>query len=183
MDAEDPVGIRRQLTRGGRGLSLPLGRDVTMAQASASARRLETALGPDVTVFASPGGGGPILRVLQLADAAQVAAVRPALEALIAEFRETAAGLVGQMEHEEVESVRYRGANWCADPHGEHCRFENEETGEIVEAQIYFPDRVDPYFLLEYARTSGRHHAVVDVCVEGFHDMCRLLDDMGVDYR
>jgi hypothetical protein len=182
METEDAADIRRRLTRG-QGLTVQLGQDVTTQQASASARRLQLALGLEVTVFVSQVGRAPTLRVLQLADAAQAAAVRPALEDLIAEFREMAAGLVGQMEDEDVESVEYRGATWWAHLHGEHCRFENGETGEVVEAQIYMPDRVDPYFLLEYARTSGRHDAVLDVCVEGFHDMCRLLDDMGVTYR
>ena len=52
-------------------------------------------------------------------------------------------------------------------------------AGALVEADVYDPGRIDPYFLLEYARTTGRHDAVADLCVEGFHDMCRLLDVAG----
>jgi hypothetical protein len=80
------------------------------------------------------------------------------------------------------ESVRYDDATWCLRPHGEHCQFANAASGEVVEANIYAPDIVDPDFLLDYAKTAGRHTAVVDACVEGFHDMCRLLDCAGIPY-
>jgi hypothetical protein len=173
----DPAGIRRRLARG-HGLTVSLGPSLTMPEATAVAQALRSALGPDVAVIASPKGGGPILRVLQLASDADAAAVLPALTMLVAEFREVAGALVEQLNAGDAGPD-----GWSLFPHGEHCRFENEATGEVVEADIHDPGRIDPYFLLEYARTTGRHHAVADVCLEGFHDMCRLLDLAGVDYR
>jgi hypothetical protein len=140
----------------------------------------------------APGGAGPILTVLQLVSDSEAATVRPALEGLVAEFRLLANGLVGQMEAgsssvddldtDYPDSVRYNDATWCLHQHGEHCRFEDAGSGVVVEANVYAPDVLDPYFLLEYAKTSGRHGAVVDACVEGFHDMCFLLDRAGIPY-
>ncbi|WFE47737.1 hypothetical protein [Verrucosispora sp. WMMD1129] len=187
----DPADIRPRLARG-RGLRIPLGETVTMPVAAAAARSLRIALRPDVAVFASSSGGGPMLTVLQLVSDSDAATVRPALESLVAEFRLVANALVAQMgtyssplsgpDTECPESVRYDDATWYLHPHGEHCQFENAASGEVVETNIYAPDVVDPYFLLQYAKTSGRHSAVVDACVEGFHDMCRLLDRAGIPY-
>ncbi|MGI5524527.1 hypothetical protein ACQEUX_26815 [Micromonospora sp. CA-259024] len=187
----DPADLRRRVARG-RGLVVVLDETVTMPAATAAARALRVALQPDMAVFASAGRQGPIVTVLQLVSDSEAATVRPALENLVAEFRRVAAALVEQMEAgsspvsdvdaDPPESVRYHGATWYLYPHGEHCQFENSASGEVVEANIYAPDLVDPYFLLQYAKTSGRHGAVVDACVEGFHDMCRLLDHAGIAY-
>jgi hypothetical protein len=175
-EALDPANVRLQLARG-HGLRIHLGENVTMPAATAAARALRTALQPDVAVFASHRGGGSILTVLQLVSDSEAVTVRPALENLVAEFRLLANALVGQMgayssplrdsDTECPDSVRYHNATWYLDPHGEHCRFDNAASGEVVEANISAPDVVDPYFLLQYADTSGRHRAVVDACVEG----------------
>ncbi|MFI6236629.1 hypothetical protein ACIBD9_23975 [Micromonospora sp. NPDC050784] len=187
----DPADLRRRVARG-RGLVVVLNETVTMPAATATARALRVALQPDMAVLASAGRQGPILTVLQLIGDSEATAVRPALENLVAEFRRVAAALVEQMEAgsspvsdgdaDPPESVRYRDATWYLFPHGEHCQFENAVSGEVVEANIYAPGLVDPYFLLQYAKTSGRHGAVVDACTEGFHDMCRLLDHAGIAY-
>jgi hypothetical protein len=186
-DVPDPEEIRRRLARG-HPLSILLGKTATMAAADAAARALRTALPSDVDAFSSPDlGEGPTVTVLQLVTDSQAAAVRPALDALVAEFRQVAGALVGRMRaaggdagEDFPETVRFRRATWYLDPHGEHCRFENAATGEIVEVDMDDPDAIDAYFLLLYAQTSGRHGAVLDICVEGFHDMCRLLDLAGV---
>ncbi|RZT77819.1 hypothetical protein EV382_0982 [Micromonospora violae] len=187
----DPADLRRRVARG-RGLIVVLDETVTMPAATAAARALRVALQPDMTVFASAGRQGSILTVLQLVSDSEAAAVRTALENLVAEFRRVAAALVAEMEAgsspasdidaDPPESVRYHDATWYLYPHGEHCQFDNAVSGEVVEANIYAPDLVDPYFLLLYAKTSGRHDAVVDACAEGFHDMCRLLDHAGIAY-
>lgn len=187
----DPSDIRQRVARG-RGLFISLDEAMPMPTAALTARALQVALGPDVVVFASPQGRGPVLTVLRLVDDEEAARVRPALESLVAEFRRTAEALVKQMragmatgsddDTDYPESVRYRDATWDLYPHGEHCQFVNVASGEVVEASIYAPDSVDPCFLLEYAQSAGRHGAVVDACVEGFHDMCRLLDRAGISY-
>jgi hypothetical protein len=179
----DPADIRRELARG-RGLTIALDPSLAMPEATAVARNLRSALGADVAVFASPMAGGPVVRVLQLVGEADASAVRPALERLVAEFRAVAGALVERSNAlEDPEEVQHDGGTWSLFPHGEHCRFENDATGVVVEADIHDPGRIDSYFLLEYAQTTGRHDAVVDLCVEGFHDMCRLLDVAGVGYR
>lgn len=181
----DPADVRARLARG-RGLRISLGEAATTPAAEAATRVLRQALGADFTVFCTPGGGGAVLTVMQLVSEPEAAALRPLLDALVAEFRHTAAGLVHQMQladDDEPEAVHYDGAAWYLYEHGVHCRFENETNGQVVEANMYVPDAVDPYFLLEYAETSGRHGAVLDACVHGFSDMCRLLDLAGITYR
>ena len=191
VEVPDPADIRLRLARG-RGLVIPLDETVSMPTATAAARRLHAALQPDVTVFVSGKGRGPVLTALQLVNEAEAVRLRPAVESLIAEFRVMANALVGQMEDGSPspsdldtdcpDSVLFQGATWHLHPHGEHCRLENAASGEVVEANIDAPEVVDPYFLLQYAETSGRHGVVVDACVEGFHDMCRLLDSAGISY-
>lgn len=175
----DPADLRRRAARG-HGLHIPLGETVTTAAATEVARALQVALGPDMAVFASPRGGGPILTVLQLLSDAEAAALRPALERLVAEFRRHAKALVALLDNDPAESVRYRDATWLLYPHEPHCQFENAASGEVVEAHVYDPGLVDPYFLLLYGETSGRHGAVVEACVHGFHDMVRLLATIGI---
>lgn len=190
-EVPDPADVRRRVARG-RPLRISLGETVTMSEAEAAGRALQAALPPDVLVIVSSIGKvkGPSLNVLQLVTDAEAAAVRPALESLVAEFRQAAGALVTRMwdiagpdDHDAdwdyPETVRWRDTTWYLDLHGEHCRFEDEASGEVVEAQIYLPDTIDPYFLLMYAETSGRHSAVVEACSAGFHDMCRLLDLAG----
>ncbi|WP_157640975.1 hypothetical protein [Longispora albida] len=183
----DPADIAQRVARGQK-LFIPL--DADMPSATAIARTLRAALPPHVTVFAVPGTsrGGRGLTVLQLLTDAEAAAVRPALDHLVAEFRQVAGALValmlagtspqGDPDGEYPETVQFRGGTWDLEPHGEHCRFEGPD-GEVVEASIYSPDTIDPYFLLLYAETTSGHRTVTDACVEGFHDMCRLLELAG----
>ncbi|MEU8007449.1 hypothetical protein AB0B66_40350 [Catellatospora sp. NPDC049111] len=190
----DAADLARRVTRGGR-LVIGLDDATDMPTATATAAALRIALQPDVHVIASPGttGHGPRLTVFRLVTAAEAETLRPALDRLVTEFRQTASGLVARLRAEATrtgdvgecgpETVLFRDAVWHVDPHGEHCRFEDGASGEIVEAHVDAPDTVDPYFLLLYARTSGRHGAIHDACVEGFHDMCRLLDLAGVRGR
>jgi hypothetical protein len=177
----DPAEIRGRVARG-RGLIVRLAEVTSMPAAAAVAQELKAAL-PEMTVFATSGAGGVGVTVLQVVSDAEAAALRPALDGLVSEFRRVAGGLVDQMADGEPDSVWFGGAGWSLAPHGPHCRFENESSGEVVEADLRDPDAVDPYFLLEFARTSGRHPAVAEACVEGFHDMCRLLDRAAIRYR
>lgn len=188
----DPADIRLRVARGRR-LVIPLGEAVDLRAAFAAAEALRIALPLDVLVIASPArtGSGPTVTVFQLVADSEAATLRSALDALVAEFRQLAGALVAQLRAEvsyvgEVygdypETLRFRDATWYLDPHGEHCRFEDPASGTVVEANLWAPDAVDAYFLLLYAETSGRHRAILDACVEGFHDMCRLLDLAGID--
>ncbi|MCX4846935.1 hypothetical protein [Streptomyces sp. NBC_00893] len=167
-DEPSPETVRRLVTRGrGAGFDVPEG------EASATTRRLNQQLaGQDIRVFVS---GPTTCTALQLVDAHEARRTRPELETLIADFRGLAHTLTETFELDTLdENV------WWASPHGEHCRFENLETGVIVEAHIHAPDSIDPYFLLRFAETTGRYPGVLDACVHGFHDMSRLLEMAGV---
>ncbi|QQQ73438.1 hypothetical protein IOD16_19235 [Saccharothrix sp. 6-C] len=186
-DVLTPDEIARRVERG-RSLMLPVGVASDLDAASASARELRASLPEDLWVFASPGSvsGGPVLVVMRLVGAAQAKELRPALEVLIADFRQCAGALVAALRadvlpahdrgDEHPGEVEAAGVTWVIEVHGEHCRFEDPVSGVVVEANTYDPDLLDPYFLLLFARTSGRHDAVLAACVHGFHDMCRLLD-------
>jgi hypothetical protein len=183
----DPGAIRRQVARRRR-LVVPLDDTMDMPAVMAIAQALQATLSPDMRVIAAPpmAGRGPILTVLQLITDAEAATLRPALQRLLTEFRQLAGALVDQLptgapparedDRGCPESVRVQDTTWYLTPHGEHCRFEDPASGVIVEADMHAPDTVDPYFLLLYAETSGRHDVILDACAEGFHDMCRLLD-------
>ncbi|KAA2252469.1 hypothetical protein F0L68_36125 [Solihabitans fulvus] len=188
----EPADIRRQVTRGHR-LVVHVDPAADMPAVTAAARALRTALPADLVVIASPtvAGGGPGLTVLRLVAEEEARELRPALDRLIAEFRQVSGSLVARLRAEVLpahdrgaeypDEVRALDGTWDVHLHGDHCRFENPASGETVEASIDDPDAIDPYFLLLFARTSGRHRAVHDACLEGFHDMCRLLDLAGVD--
>ncbi|MEU7475162.1 hypothetical protein AB0A63_04210 [Lentzea sp. NPDC042327] len=154
------------LTRG-HPFRIPLTAGLQAATEAASA--LRAVLPPDVAVI----GGQRQLLVLRLISDDELTLLRPAVEALIADFRATTRALVVALASDAVDEA------WSVHEHGEHCRFENLVTGVVVEAFVDRPDDLDPYFLLEFARTEHRHRAVAEACVEGFHDMCRVLDVLG----
>ncbi|MFD4644137.1 hypothetical protein ACFWN2_42985 [Lentzea sp. NPDC058436] len=106
--------------------------------------------------------------------------LRPELERLIAEFRAVARSLVAALpnpdEDDDIpDEVEVGGRTWWVHWHDPHFCCE-DEAGVVVEAHIYDPDLIDPYFLLQYARTASGHEAVVSACPAGFHDIARLLD-------
>ncbi len=154
------------LTRG-RPLRVPLA--VGLREATAAAAALKALVPADVTVI----GGHRQLTVLRLISDSELEQLRPAAESLVAAFRATARALVAALEQDVV------GEEWLVHEHGEHCRFEHAVTGVVVEACVDRPDELDPYFLLEFARTHSAHRVVAEACVEGFHDMCRVLEFLG----
>jgi len=180
----DPADIRRRVARG-RSLTIPIDKGVPMSAVSAAAAALQRELPRDMLV--NPSSLGPVLHVLQLISDAEAEALRPALDNLLAEYRHAAGALIALMraaagpeEEEYPETVDWRDTTWHVHEHGDDCRFYDPDSGETVEAAIWSRDKIDPSFLLLYAETSGRHQPVVDACVHGFSDMCRLLDLAGV---
>jgi len=183
----DAIDVRRRVARGRR-LVIPVAEPVDMSALIAAGQALRARLPLDMHVIASPPTAerGPSLTVLQLVTDTEAMALCPALEHLVVEFRRLAAALVDQLPggaavlggagRDCPETIRWQDTTWCVHLHGEHCRFEDLATGVVVEVDLHDPATVDAYFLLVYAETSGRHRALVDACVEGFHDMCRLLD-------
>ncbi|WP_394614364.1 hypothetical protein JNUCC0626_31325 [Lentzea sp. JNUCC 0626] len=108
------------------------------------------------------------------------ARLRPDLERLVAEFRALAHLLVGALpnpdESDDIpDSVVAGGRTWWIHWHDPHYLCE-DEAGVTVEAHIYDPDLLDPWFLLLYARSVEGHEAVLEACPAAFHDMARLFD-------
>lgn len=188
-----PEEIARRVERGSS-LTLPVDAASDLVGASETARQLRALLPEDLLVFASPGtvSSGPVLVVLRLITAQEAAELRPALDVVIADFRQRAGSLVAALRTDVLpaydrgveypDEVEAGGVTWMIEVHGDHCRFEDPVGGEVVEANIHDPNLLDPYFLLLFARTSGRHDAIRAACVNGFHDMCRILDLAGIGY-
>ena len=169
-----PETVRRAVTRGrGATFDVPEGPD----EARAIARTLNQQLaGEAIHVFLTRVGSEyATIAALRLVGADEARRTRPELETLVADFRGLARTLIQRFEEGTLDEEV-----WWADPHGEHCRFENRETGVVVEAHIEAPDTIDPDFLLCFAETTGGYPGVLAACVHDFHDMCRLLEMAGV---
>ncbi|MFI0445065.1 hypothetical protein [Actinomadura sp. 6N118] len=121
----------------------------------------------DIHTFVS---GPSTITAMRLVSRAEAEGVRAELDTLVADFRRLA---------QRLASDEPDAAVWHADPHGEHCRYENVATGVVVEVNVEQPDALDPYFLLEFAETSDGYPGVLAACVHGDHDMCRLLELAG----
>jgi len=142
----------------------------------------------DFSIFASPGTRdrpGPFITAIQLVSDNEAQLYRARLDALVADFRALASQLIAAATAESVgdyfpDEVTVDGVLWSVWTHGEHCLFKSRRDGTSVDAHNEQPARIDPYFLLKYASTSRRYPDVIDLCTEGFHDMCRLLDVAGV---
>lgn len=179
--------VRRLMTRG-RHATFPLAVS-SWAELSAAADSLRAALASDdLGVIASPGAGAsptPSLKVLRLVDEAEVHRLHDRLQALVAEFRELAHRLAVPFRvHVEPACLRgdpypdeldVDGETWSLHIHGEHCLFTSAASGTEIEVHTDRPDLIDPWFLLRYAESADRYPDVRAACVEGFHDISRML--------
>lgn len=70
--------------------------------------------------------------------------------------------------------------NWqLIDEHGEHNRYENLKTKQILEASVYPINNIqniDPYFLCEFIKTSESYPELKAIIKHDFHDSCRILE-------
>ncbi|NUT21353.1 MAG: hypothetical protein HOV77_19440 [Hamadaea sp.] len=178
-----------RLVQRGHGASYVLDEGTDPSTASDIARRLKMSLPADVLVIMSPFQP-PRLRVLRLISDDEAASLLPTVHRLVADFRAIAGRLVGVLRHQVLadydagrayaEEIEVDGVMWSLHMHGEHCRLESAESGQVVEAHLDDPDALDPYFLLEYARTSpGGYPDLLTACIEGFHDTVRLMELAG----
>ena len=146
---------------------------------------LRAGLPDDVLVIVSPGAGAS-LKALRLIDEADVLRLSDQLQSLVAEFRELSNRLAGQFRLyiEPVcelgdwypdQLVEDDGETWSLYVHGEHCLFTNLLSGTEVEVHTDCPDAIDPWFLLSYAESADRYPEIRAACLEGFHDMDRML--------
>ena len=102
-------------------------------------------------------------------------ALRAELEAAISAYQRECATLIAAYEQGSLS------AEWDADPHGEHCRFESSRSGRVVEAP--FPDSVprfavDPYFLGVFVKTGHEFPLLRSAIAHEFHDTLALLDQL-----
>ena len=69
--------------------------------------------------------------------------------------------------------------DWDSRVHGNHRRFENTITGQIVEAPLSGPPRpseVDPYFYAIYIKSSNEFPSIIKLIEDDFHDAAKILD-------
>jgi len=187
-DLPTPTAVRRLTTRGQRA-QFQLSRQVSWSQLRAAADRLRAELPDDLLVIVSPGAGSarsPLLTALRLIDEADGLRLRDQLQSLVAEFRELSNRLAIQFRrHVEPayeqgdwypdQLVEDDGETWSLHIHGEHCLFTSLESGTEVEVHTGRPDAIDPGFLLSYAESADRYPEIRAACLEGFHDMSRML--------
>jgi hypothetical protein len=143
------------------------------ASKTALVARLAEAL-PDHSVFDSGGARGTTwVTIMPVVPRRDVIERRTEILAAIDDYRRTCASLVDHYR---------RGAlppEWCATEHGGECRFQNGQSGQIVEAPFAtWKDkvRVDPYFFALFVRTTPGHARVAELIREDFHDGARILD-------
>jgi hypothetical protein len=140
---------------------------------------------PSVAAVPPAGEGyGRAVPTVTLCDAEQH---HEAVVALVADFRSHAAAVVeaaraagvlaaydaGDDHDDEVTAQGRAWGVWLHDPHGQFTAAD----GTVVEAHLYRPELLDAGFLLDFARTSGRHPAVLTRCADDpYATMCALLD-------
>ncbi|MCE5172519.1 hypothetical protein LQV63_24910 [Paenibacillus profundus] len=86
--------------------------------------------------------------------------------------------------------------NWYFDVHGEHCMFENVETGQQLEVSLGNIDNVgnvDPYFFYNFLKSTDHFKHLIQYFKNPFDDMLNLFEILakrkvlihihGVEYR
>jgi hypothetical protein len=168
-DVGSPERLAAQAS-GGRHVALQfpsLHPDEMMALVS----RLSAAL-PNHSVFVSGAAQVMIMRVV----AARLLGRRAEILQAVADYRHACATLVEQYQADVLPSV------WRAIEHGDHCRFTNRRTGQIVEAPVpewTDPNPVDPYFFAEFVKTTAGLESVAELIENYFHDGWVILDFVG----
>lgn len=103
-------------------------------------------------------------------------------------FRRTATGLAVALASynqvapgrlwEECRKLECHSAAWDLEVHGQHCRFENRKTGQIVEVSMWFGTEfgvLDPYFFFDYMRTTPCLAPPLELR-DAFHDTRRAME-------
>jgi hypothetical protein len=166
----DRIAVQAQ---GGRHVVLRFPGTVSAADKAALIARLSQSL-PEFSVFDSGGRGASThVTVMPVISRQQILERQSEARRAIEDYRRTCARLI----------ERYRSgslsADWQADEHGEHCRFENRRSGQVVEAPLedrIDASQIDPYFFAQFLRTTPGHEPVADLITHDFHDAARLLD-------
>jgi hypothetical protein len=131
--------------------------------------RLSAAL-PDHSVFTS---GEAQVTIKPVVPRSRILERRSRVVDAIKAYKEACMDLSRRYENENLPS------DWSSQEHGEHRRFKNSRTGQVVEVPIpglSDPDHIDPYFFSEFVKTTVGLESVAELIGDSFHDGARLLD-------
>jgi hypothetical protein len=144
---------------------------VSRQECDALQANLSAAL-PDHSVFLS-GGSSTYLQVTVMRAVSRqlILGSKTAIAAAMRLYR---------AECERLTALRQAGrlpADWTEYEHGGHCRFENQKTGQIVEASINpGVHELDPYFFAEFVSSTPQCSTVARLLTHPYHDAARMLD-------
>jgi hypothetical protein len=128
---------------------------------------------PDFSVFDS---GGDIaddwVTILPVVDKAIV-------EENSGEIKAAAKAYVQSCEDLTEQYVSGRLASeWSFYDHGEHRRFKNSKTGQVVDSPLngsHIGLRIDPYFFAEFVKTTCSQQLIARFIKHDFHDAARMI--------
>lgn len=69
--------------------------------------------------------------------------------------------------------------NWSFWVHGEHCKFENIETGQILEVSLGNQESIknlDPYFFYNFLSTTENYKHLTKYFKDPFKDTCNFFE-------
>lgn len=97
---------------------------------------------------------------------------------------------------ELLNGEEYLSGNWYFDVHGEHCMFENLDTGQKLEVSLGNKDdigNIDPYFFYDFLKTTEDFKHLIQYFANPFGDMLNFFEALekrkilvhihGVEYR
>lgn len=67
---------------------------------------------------------------------------------------------------------------WYTFRHGQHIRFTNRKSGQIIEVPIFGISKineVDPYFWGEFVKSTEKYNSLNNLIEDTFHDSARIL--------
>lgn len=71
--------------------------------------------------------------------------------------------------------------NWYYDVHGEHCMFENVETGQVLEVSLGRVDDIgnlDPYFFYNFLQSTKNLKHLIQYFEDPFGDMLNVFEGL-----
>ena len=130
---------------------------------------------PEHSVFASgTDAESHWVTIKQVIESVVISREEAAFRAAVADYQSICTVLV------EAHKTRRLRGGWTASSHGEHIRFENPQTGQVVEAPAEGGDDTspDPGFLWEYLSTTPEFLELAKLLPGGFHDCARMLETL-----
>jgi hypothetical protein len=140
----------------------------------------------------------PFIKISRLISHEEIEANADFFEQCAKDYRDLATKLIYNLAHHlkitldkdfpwltlnQVKASKQAGVcnNWNYYRHGFHIQFENNVTGQGIEAPIMFGHdfgELDPYFFSEYITSTPKYHPLPVTIYEPFHDGERILTKM-----